>query len=89
MYDVPRDGVMFDVSDGSPKEVRFQSPLPSGCPEVAYLYESANSRGAVMFVHGMGRRSLSWLRFYKGDVMQARFHGPHACSAVSLRQSIE
>ncbi|HUT65201.1 MAG TPA: hypothetical protein VMZ05_03520 [Spirochaetota bacterium] len=45
----------------------FKSPLPSGCPEVdravAYLYESANSRGAVVFVHGMGRRSLSWPRF--------------------------
>jgi pimeloyl-ACP methyl ester carboxylesterase len=68
MYDVSRKGVLFDVSDGSPKEVRFQSPLPSGCPAVdravAYLYESANSRGAVVFVHGMGRKSLSWLRFY-------------------------
>lgn len=64
MYDVSRDGVLFDVSGGSPKEVRFQSPLPSGCPAVAYLYESGNSRGVVVFVHGMGRKSLSWLRFY-------------------------
>ena len=68
MYDESREGVSFDVSGTNPKEVRFKSPLSSGCEKVdnakAYLYEAGGRGDAVVFVHGMGRRRLSWLRYY-------------------------
>jgi esterase/lipase len=67
-YDVPRESVKFYILDGCPKEIRFMSPFPCGHPEVdsakAYLYEVKNSDQAVVFVHGVGRRRLSYLDFY-------------------------
>lgn len=76
-YNEPRDGVTFDVSDGSPKEIRFLSPFPCGHPEVdrakAYLYEAKNSNEAVLFLHGVGRRRLAYLKFYPTKLLKMGF----------------
>lgn len=68
MYDVSGDGVEFEVRNGEPKTIRFKSPFPSGDPAVdearAYLYEAEGADEGVVFVHGMGRRSLFWPHYY-------------------------
>ncbi|MBN2323217.1 MAG: alpha/beta hydrolase [Spirochaetes bacterium] len=68
MYDVSLKGVEFEVSNGEPKTVRFRSPLHSGCPAVdnarAYLYETEGADEGVVFVHGMGKKSLRFLHYY-------------------------
>ncbi len=68
MYDVPCKGVKFEVENGEPRIVRFKSPLSTGIAAVddarAYLYESKGADEGVVFVHGMGRRSLYWLHYY-------------------------
>jgi esterase/lipase len=68
MYDVSMKGVEFEVSNGEPKTVRFKTPFPTGDPVVddakAYLYETEGAEEGVVFVHGIGRRSLHFLHYY-------------------------
>jgi len=60
--------VEFEVSNGEPKTVRFRSPLSSGCLAVddarAYLYKTEGTDEGVVFVHGIGRKSLRFLHYY-------------------------
>lgn len=80
MYDVSTDGVEFEVCNSDPKTVRFKSPLPFGAPKVdaarAYLYEADGAGEGVVFVHGMGKRSLSHLHYYP------RMFAKHGFTAV-------
>jgi dienelactone hydrolase len=68
MYDVSRNGVVFNVVEGDEKEVHFTSALRSGYPEVdsakATLYEAPGAEAAIVVVHGIGKVKLSHLRFY-------------------------
>ena len=68
LYRTPREGVEFVVSYGSPSIVEFTSPRSSGDPKVdrarAYLFESRNPKGAVLFVHGTGQKNFNPLKYY-------------------------
>ncbi len=68
LYRTPREGVTFEFTKGSPPTVEFTSPRSCGDPKVdrakAYLFEAKNPKGAVVFVHGTGRKNFEPLKYY-------------------------
>lgn len=67
MYIQPRN-VEFSVINKDIKEVYFKSPCPCGIEKVdrakAFLYETQNPKGGIVFIHGTGDKNFNPLRFY-------------------------
>ncbi|HHV71064.1 MAG TPA: alpha/beta hydrolase family protein [Clostridia bacterium] len=68
MYQASRENIDFIVKEGRPRELYFDSPLPSGDGKVdrvkALLFEAEKPKGAVIFLHGLGNRNFKPLRYY-------------------------
>ena len=58
----------YRVLEESESKVILESPYPVDYPEVSrihlYLYPSSGGKGAVLFVHGLGRYNLRFLRWF-------------------------
>lgn len=69
MYNISRKNVEFQIEDGSPKKIFFESPYASGNQIIdqakALEYGSSRGKKALIFVHGFGEQNIfELLKYY-------------------------